>query len=173
SGRPESRICSITDTLLPARAASAPPAPDRAAGPASPPPARAPAPAEAKALPSGLPRRLRGRWHLRPPRACPPDPRRPARPPAPRRGGARRASRRLPRFRALPGLAPGWPPARPARQVARGQARMQPAVARPSRRSEEHTSELQSRFDLVCRLLLEKKKKYEKNTSIKHKKHNF
>src|SRR5438067_7912396 len=28
------------------------------------------------------------------------------------------------------------------------------------RRSEEHTSELQSRFDLVCRLLLEKKKKY-------------
>src|SRR5437868_13292230 len=26
-------------------------------------------------------------------------------------------------------------------------------------RSEEHTSELQSRFDLVCRLLLEKKKK--------------
>src|SRR5207249_5045316 len=30
----------------------------------------------------------------------------------------------------------------------------QPAAAR----SEEHTSELQSRFDLVCRLLLEKKK---------------
>src|SRR5437868_9417779 len=29
-------------------------------------------------------------------------------------------------------------------------------------RSEEHTSELQSRFDLVCRLLLEKKKKYTK-----------
>src|SRR5437868_10299153 len=28
-------------------------------------------------------------------------------------------------------------------------------------RSEEHTSELQSRFDLVCRLLLEKKKKQE------------
>src|SRR5437868_10503277 len=32
--------------------------------------------------------------------------------------------------------------------------------ARP--RSEEHTSELQSRFDLVCRLLLEKKKKIKK-----------
>src|SRR5207249_3761430 len=30
-------------------------------------------------------------------------------------------------------------------------------------RSEEHTSELQSRFDLVCRLLLEKKKKKKKN----------
>src|SRR5437868_9066685 len=28
-----------------------------------------------------------------------------------------------------------------------------------SSRSEEHTSELQSRFDLVCRLLLEKKNK--------------
>src|SRR5437868_8026383 len=34
------------------------------------------------------------------------------------------------------------------------------------RRSEEHTSELQSRFDLVCRLLLEKKKiKQTSNTS--------
>src|SRR5699024_907481 len=32
-------------------------------------------------------------------------------------------------------------------------------------RSEEHTSELQSRFDLVCRLLLEKKKRgYQKST---------
>src|SRR5438067_12964668 len=29
----------------------------------------------------------------------------------------------------------------------------------PALRSEEHTSELQSRFDLVCRLLLEKKKR--------------
>src|SRR5207249_5533504 len=32
-------------------------------------------------------------------------------------------------------------------------------------RSEEHTSELQSRFDLVCRLLLEKKKN-KKTTNI-------
>src|SRR2546428_6415266 len=32
-------------------------------------------------------------------------------------------------------------------------------VADPDQRSEEHTSELQSRSDLVCRLLLEKKKK--------------
>src|SRR2546430_16799700 len=30
----------------------------------------------------------------------------------------------------------------------------------PQRRSEEHTSELQSQSNLVCRLLLEKKKKY-------------
>src|SRR5205823_6965831 len=33
------------------------------------------------------------------------------------------------------------------------------AVERPGRRSEEHTSELQSLAYLVCRLLLEKKKK--------------
>src|SRR5438067_3754245 len=32
-------------------------------------------------------------------------------------------------------------------------------------RSEEHTSELQSRFDLVCRLLLEKKKRWNSPTS--------
>src|SRR5699024_12737513 len=37
---------------------------------------------------------------------------------------------------------------------------LQPTELCPVRlRSEEHTSELQSRFDLVCRLLLEKKKK--------------
>src|SRR5438067_9566048 len=30
-------------------------------------------------------------------------------------------------------------------------------------RSEEHTSELQSRFDLVCRLLLEKKKEKQRH----------
>src|SRR5438874_6665199 len=35
-------------------------------------------------------------------------------------------------------------------------SRARPA-ARPRTRSEEHTSELQSRRDLVCRLLLEKK----------------
>src|SRR5438067_10695119 len=39
---------------------------------------------------------------------------------------------------------------------------------RSSKRSEEHTSELQSRFDLVCRLLLEKKKKNNKDNIISH-----
>src|SRR5207248_9800048 len=34
-------------------------------------------------------------------------------------------------------------------------------VRNPDRRSEEHTSELQSPYDLVCRLLLEKKKRLE------------
>src|SRR5437899_4310608 len=47
-----------------------------------------------------------------------------------------------------------------------------PALTLPSgerRRSEEHTSELQSLRHLVCRLLLEKKKK--KNKKNKHKKY--
>src|SRR5438094_1579942 len=36
-------------------------------------------------------------------------------------------------------------------------------------RSEEHTSELQSPYDLVCRLLLEKKKKKTKGNSVTRK----
>src|SRR5438067_7537025 len=36
----------------------------------------------------------------------------------------------------------------------------------PPLRSEEHTSELQSRFDLVCRLLLEKKKLKQKRLMV-------
>src|SRR5437867_8749558 len=43
-------------------------------------------------------------------------------------------------------------------------------LSNPSRlmsRSEEHTSELQSPYDLVCRLLLEKKKKKKKKIKIK------
>src|SRR3712207_7799746 len=37
------------------------------------------------------------------------------------------------------------------------------SLMRLNHRSEEHTSELQSRQYLVCRLLLEKKKKYQNN----------
>src|SRR2546428_4734386 len=37
--------------------------------------------------------------------------------------------------------------------------RASPPPSTSTQRSEEHTSELQSRSDLVCRLLLEKKKK--------------
>src|SRR3712207_9136876 len=56
-----------------------------------------------------------------------------------------------PRVRQLrPGLAVGV-----VEQVER-----RPGVARAEVRSEEHTSELQSRQYLVCRLLLEKKKKH-------------
>src|SRR2546430_10706346 len=45
--------------------------------------------------------------------------------------------------------------------IAVGRAHRAPGteVRRPRRRSEEHTSELQSQSNLVCRLLLEKKKK--------------
>src|SRR2546429_3007937 len=46
-----------------------------------------------------------------------------------------------------------------AKEAAAKAARMKPAAApAPAQRSEEHTSELQSRLHLVCRLLLEKKK---------------
>src|SRR6266496_1519675 len=60
----------------------------------------------------------------------------------------------------------------PAAAMAQGseeQPRAESAAAQPQRapRSEEHTSELQSRRDLVCRLLLEKKK-----TKKKDQKHN-
>src|SRR5206468_9150247 len=57
------------------------------------------------------------------------------------RGGRRRPRRHPPGHRHVPGRH------RPLRRV---------------RRSEEHTSELQSRSDLVCRLLLEKKKNKKK-----------
>src|SRR3712207_7596524 len=39
-------------------------------------------------------------------------------------------------------------------------------LARPATRSEEHTSELQSRQYLVCRLLLEKKKNIKKHNKV-------
>src|SRR2546426_9291454 len=44
------------------------------------------------------------------------------------------------------------------------------AARRPRPRSEEHTSELQSPCNLVCRLLLEKKKKKNKRTCHENKK---
>src|SRR3712207_6960591 len=51
---------------------------------------------------------------------------------------------------------------RPGRVAARLHARPEHPVAPGGGRSEEHTSELQSRQYLVCRLLLEKKKKKKK-----------
>src|SRR2546422_6423736 len=44
-------------------------------------------------------------------------------------------------------------------------------IRRSLMRSEEHTSELQSRLHLVCRLLLEKKKKKKTTNNIKRKKY--
>src|SRR2546422_4596498 len=52
--------------------------------------------------------------------------------------------------------------AEPGQDVGRRERRLRrliPLVAGSAVRSEEHTSELQSRLHLVCRLLLEKKKK--------------
>src|SRR3712207_8549654 len=48
--------------------------------------------------------------------------------------------------------------ARPTKSEGRRAAKLLEYAARRSARSEEHTSELQSRQYLVCRLLLEKKK---------------
>src|SRR5690349_23414741 len=62
----------------------------------------------------------------------------------------------------------GRPQASDRLHARRDRSRELPGVERPrtfgredlQRRSEEHTSELQSRRDLVCRLLLEKKKRH-------------
>src|SRR5438034_1607370 len=55
-----------------------------------------------------------------------------------------------------PGRAAGGRQPR-AGERARALRRTDPQTAQAGRRSEEHTSELQSHSDLVCRLLLEKK----------------
>src|SRR5690606_41863927 len=52
--------------------------------------------------------------------------------------------------------------ATPSSACARGSASVVIPSSEPTVRSEEHTSELQSRENLVCRLLLEKKKKKRK-----------
>src|SRR5690349_23008845 len=61
-------------------------------------------------------------------------------------------------FRSVVTVSSTWP-----------EATVAPDPAEPSDRSEEHTSELQSRRDLVCRLLLEKKKK-KKNSKLRYRK---
>src|SRR5207248_10599641 len=61
----------------------------------------------------------------------------------------------------------------PARRRRRSRFRARPLRRQRTRRrrapgplrSEEHTSELQSPYDLVCRLLLEKKKRYRKRAT--------
>src|SRR3712207_7121096 len=63
------------------------------------------------------------------------------------------------------GLLRSGSPPRPQREAQHHQE--QPEQHSPIvRRSEEHTSELQSRQYLVCRLLLEKKKKIDSDTKI-------
>src|SRR2546421_7940941 len=62
------------------------------------------------------------------------------------------------------------PPLPPVYQLvdlrAVGQKHLILRAARQPHRSEEHTSELQSRSDLVCRLLLEKKKTVHSDVTI-------
>src|SRR5699024_12011441 len=57
----------------------------------------------------------------------------------------------------LSGSTLGWLLASALIGVGVGAVALAPLADRFGRRSEEHTSELQSRFELVCRLLLEKK----------------
>src|SRR2546422_8540657 len=66
------------------------------------------------------------------------------------------------------GLPPHWPAPSIGR---RGSRRSEPSKTRTTSRSEEHTSELQSRLHLVCRLLLEKKKKKKKIKNQNEKTH--
>src|SRR6266699_3257081 len=104
-------------------------------------------------------------------RRRPLGPAHPAARPAPRgpRCGLRRQGGCAPR----PALGPGGEPEYPAASAAPAP---RPIVRHPDRawcgrcrRSEEHTSELQSRPHLVCRLLLEKKKNTT-HTAQNHKK---
>src|SRR5689334_23598241 len=64
------------------------------------------------------------------------------------------------RSSAASGTARCWQTCAAARTLDRSSS----TSARGPARSEEHTSELQSQFHLVCRLLLEKKKKEIKNS---------
>src|SRR5690606_40328161 len=104
-------------------------------------------------------------WALRRPPAVP------ARPPRSRGHGQGRAGAELPDHRLLPVRLQPLPQvlhvlgapvgAQPVEEFDRLQARAARLLDLPllHLRSEEHTSELQSRENLVCRLLLEEKKK--------------
>src|SRR2546422_6715010 len=70
-------------------------------------------------------------------------------------------------FRSRPprrsGMRARWPT---ASGTAAAGSRAMPCAMRSTDRSEEHTSELQSRLHLVCRLLLEKKKETDLEISV-------
>src|SRR3712207_6973018 len=71
------------------------------------------------------------------------------------RGSPPNPARRRAPSRSRPSPPPGTPPL-----SHRPPPRRLPSLPRAGQRSEEHTSELQSRQYLVCRLLLEKKNKH-------------
>src|SRR2546427_5860373 len=87
----------------------------------------------------------------------PPSRPRPARP-APRPVARAAASRGAP----PPRTTPSGIPVKPVYTA----ADLPPDLERRTPRSEEHTSELQSQSNLVCRLLLEKKKKNKYHTLV-------
>src|SRR2546427_2386983 len=71
-----------------------------------------------------------------------------------------RSCPRPPWCRPLWNRRPTWPPASSSNW------RLMPPACPACARSEEHTSELQSQSNLVCRLLLEKKKKKKSNYDV-------
>src|SRR5206468_10612969 len=75
------------------------------------------------------------------------------------RGTRRRCGRSRDRPRSRGGHAPRRPARSPLTSPTAPSGDRHPDRAARCARLEEHTSELQSRSDLVCRLLLEKKKK--------------
>src|SRR5260370_22828562 len=72
--------------------------------------------------------------------------------------GARRQLSDRPMIEVHPGIA----------RVSALEERGQDELRRNHRRSEEHTSELQSHLNLVCRLLLEKKKREQNSYDASH-----
>src|SRR2546422_3750112 len=72
----------------------------------------------------------------------------------------------LPPARVVVRVITTWPPMA-TRRSASAEGMTPPGSLVESRRSEEHTSELQSRLHLVCRLLLEKKKKNNDRTDVR------
>src|SRR5690349_23541792 len=76
--------------------------------------------------------------------------------------------RRPPRSTLFPYTTLFRSPATPERTCCRAWSTTTPPIRSTELRSEEHTSELQSRRDLVCRLLLEKKKKKKTNRNTQN-----
>src|SRR6266480_4733176 len=83
------------------------------------------------------------------------------------------ARRKVSRTRAYRCAPKFWPATAGTANAMAITGRNKACITRPPTRSEEHTSELQSHVNLVCRLLLEKKKNIEKTVqwSTKKKKH--
>src|SRR5688572_31848481 len=71
------------------------------------------------------------------------------------------------------GVASCWNEAAPCNIALMRQAQAVKKGVAHAGRSEEHTSELQSQSNLVCRLLLEKKKIHKAHTPYTHRQHTY